>query len=96
MTYLCRLLEPSISGSFLGVSKRPLTFILLQKYRDTNGRRPVIQNGGMYTTFCQEEGILLQKYKDRNGRCIAILFRSIGVRGRSDSPDFCRFVTNRE
>ena len=28
------------------------------------------------------EGILLQKYADRNGRCIAILFKSIGVRGR--------------
>ena len=29
-----------------------------------------------------------KKYRDRNGRCIAILFRSIGVRGRCDSPDF--------
>ena len=42
---------------------------------------------GVYTTFCQEEGILVQKYRDDNGRCIAILFRSIGVRGRCDSPD---------
>ena len=33
----------------------------------------VIQIDGVYTTFCQEEGILLQKYRDRNGRCIAIL-----------------------
>ena len=24
--------------------------------------------------------IVLQKYRDRNGRCIAILFKSIGVR----------------
>ena len=32
-------------------------------------------------------GILLQKYRNRNGRCIAILFESIGVRGRFDSPD---------
>ena len=37
----------------------------------------------IYATFCQEKGILLQKYRDRNGRCIAILFQSIGVRGRS-------------
>ena len=58
----------------LGALKRPLTRILLQKYRDTNGRRIVIQIGGVYTTFCQEEGILLQKYRDRKGRCIAILF----------------------
>ena len=61
------------SEQILGVSQRPLTLILLQKYRDTNGRRIVIQIGGVYTTFCQEEGILLQKYRDRNGRCIAIL-----------------------
>ena len=47
----------------------------------------MIQIGGVPTTFCQEEGILLQKYRDRNGRCIAILFKSIGVRGRFDSPE---------
>ena len=73
-----------------GVPQRPLTLILLQKYRDTNGRRIVIQIGGVYTTFCQEEGILLQKYRDRNGRCIVILFKNIGVRGRFDSPDLNR------
>ena len=71
----------------LGVFQRPLTLILLRKYRDTNERRIVIQIGGVYTTFCQEEGIFLQKYRDRNERCIAILFKSIGVRGRCDSPD---------
>ena len=59
----------------------------LQKYRDTNGRRSVMQIGGVYTTFCPEEVILWQQYRDRNGRCIAILFKSIGVRGRFDSPD---------
>ena len=48
----------------------------------------VIQIGGVYTTFCQKEGILLQKYHDRNGRRIAILFKSIGVRGRFDSSKF--------
>ena len=37
--------------------------------------------GGVYTTFCQEEGILLQKYRDRNGRCIAILFKNVGAGG---------------
>ena len=79
--------------------QRPLTLILLQRYRDTNGRRIVIQIGGVYTTFCQEKDILLQKYRDRNGLCIAILFKSIGVRGRFDSPDerrvrflLCRFA----
>ena len=71
----------------LGVFQRPLTLILLQKYRDTNGRRIAIRIGGVYTTFCQEEGILLQKYRDRNGRCIAILFKGNGVRGRSHSPE---------
>ena len=40
----------------------------------TNGRRTVIQIGGVYTTLCQEGGILLQKYRGRNGRYIAILF----------------------
>ena len=69
-----------------GVFQRPLTLILLQKYRDTNGRRIVIQIGRVYAAFCQEEGILLQKYRDRNGRCMAILFECIGVRGRCDSP----------
>ena len=75
----------------LGVFQRPLTLIRLQKYRDTNGRRIVIQIGGVYTTFRQKEGILLQKYRDRNGRCIAILFRSIRVRGPWNTPDslFC-------
>ena len=60
------------------MSQRPLTLILLQKYRDTNGRRIVIQIGGVYTTFCPEEGILLRKYCGRNGRCIAILFKVLG------------------
>ena len=50
----------------------------------------MIQIGGVYSTFCQEEGILLPKYRDRNGRCIAILFKSIGVRGRCDSPEKSR------
>ena len=47
----------------------------------------MIQIGGVYTTFCQKEGIHLQKYRDGNGRCIAILFESIRVRGRLDSPE---------
>ena len=68
------LVKPLVFTMYLewGVSQRPLTLILLQKYRDTNGRRIVIQVGGVYTTFCQEEDIL---------------FKSIGVRGRFDSPD---------
>ena len=55
----------------------------------------MIQIGGVYIyiyiffffAFCQWKGILLQKYRIRNGRCIAILFKNIGVRGRSDSPE---------
>ena len=47
----------------------------------------MIQIGGVYTTFCQQEGIFLKKYRDRNGRCIAILFKRIRVRGRCDSPE---------
>ena len=65
----------------LEVFQQPLSLILLQKYRDTNGRRIVIQIGGVYTTFCQETGILLQKYRDRNGRCIAILFEKYRGQG---------------
>ena len=80
-----------VSQMILGVSQRPLTLILLQKYRDTNGRRIVIQIGGVHATLCQEEGILLKRYRDRNGRCIAILFKRIGVRGRVDSPDDWEF-----
>ena len=87
--------QPKSRQKLVGVSQQPLTLILLQKYRDTNGRRIVIQIGGVYTTFCQEEGILLQKYRDRNGRCMAILFKSIGVRGQFDYPEslgFCTFL----
>ena len=47
----------------------------------------MIQIGGVYIAFCQEKGILVQKYRDRNGRYIAMLFRSIGIRGRFDSPE---------
>ena len=52
----------SSSRVTLGVFQQPLTLILPQKYRDTNGSRIVIQIGGVYTTFCQEKGILWQKY----------------------------------
>ena len=71
-------------GHSLGVFQRPLTLILLQKHHDTNGSRIVIHIG-VHTTFCQEEGILLQKCRDTNGMCIAMLFKSIGVRSRFDS-----------
>ena len=30
----------------------------------------------------------MQKVGDRNGRCLAILFKSIGVRGQFDSPEY--------
>ena len=47
----------------------------------------MIQIGGVYTTFCQEREHTLAKVCVRNGRCIAILFKSIKVRGRCDSPE---------
>ena len=70
----------------LGVSQRPLTLILPQKYRDTNGRRIVIQIGGVYTTFSPREGIHLQKYAIEMGGVSRYFFTCIGVRGRCDSP----------
>ena len=39
-----------------GVSQRPLTLILRKSMGNTNGRRVVIQIGGVYTTLCQGEG----------------------------------------
>ena len=79
------------AAHILGVFQRPLTLILLQKNRDINGSPIMIQIGGVYTLSCQEEGILLQEHRDRNGRCIAILFKSIGVRGRFVRVDWpCR------
>ena len=54
----CRL----CTQSSLGVSQWPLALFLLQKYRDPNGRRIVIQIqiSAVYTTFRQEEGILFK------------------------------------
>ena len=69
----------------LRVLQRPLTLILLQQLRDTNGRRIVIQVGGVYTTFFQVLGILCKNIAIEMGR-VSILFKSIGVRGRFDSP----------
>ena len=43
---------------------------------------------------CQEEGILLQNYRARSGRCLAMLFKSIRVRGRFDSPDKQRWSSD--
>ena len=48
----------------------------------------MIQIGGVYTTFCQEEGILLQKYAIEMGGVSRYFFTCIGVRGRFDSPDY--------
>ena len=39
----------------------------------------MIQIGGVYTIFCQAEGILLQKYRDTNARSIAKLFKSTSL-----------------
>ena len=63
----------------------PNTSAKVSRYK---GSSIVIQLGGIYTHFCQEEGILLQKYHNRSGSRIAILFhRSIEFRGRFESPD---------
>ena len=51
----------------------------------------MIQIVGVYTTFCHEEGIFLQKYRDRNGKSVAMLFKSIGVKGQCHSPDVSMF-----
>ena len=84
-----RLLGESSRGNRIrsGVFQRPLTLILLQKYRDTNGRRIVIQIGGVYTTFCNREGIHLQKYAIEMGGVSRYFFTCIGVRGLLDPPD---------
>ena len=50
-----------------------------EPYRDTNW--------WCIYYFLPRGGHTLAKVCHRNGRCIAILFKSIGVRGRSDSPD---------
>ena len=86
-TVACR--TPIFESAKPGVFQWLLTPMikLLQKHCDTDGRGIVIQIGGAYTTFCQNEGILLQKYRDRNGRCITILFKGIRVRGRFDSSE---------
>ena len=51
-----------------------------EAYRDTNW--------WCIYDFLPRGGHTFAKYRDRNGRCIAILFKSIGVRGRRDSPEF--------
>ena len=81
-----KLIAKSYKG-VLGVSQRPLTRILLQKYRDTNGRRIVIQIGGVYTTFCHRESIHLQKYAIEMGGVSRYFFTCIGVRGQFDFPE---------
>ena len=93
--FVCVANTPFYYTPFLGVSQRPLTLILPQKYRDTNGRRIVIQIGCVYTTFCHREGIHLQKYAIEMGGVSRYFFTCIGVRGRFDSPDFCGTLTQR-
>ena len=47
-----------------------------------------MQLWGVYILLSAKRGACFCKdYHNRNGRCIAILFKSIGVRGRFDSPD---------
>ena len=50
-----------------------------EAYRDTNW--------WCIYYFLPRGGHIFAKVCHRNGRCIAILFKSIGVRGRFDSPD---------
>ena len=70
----------------LGVFQRPLTLIPAKVSRYNWAAYHDKKIGGVHTSFCQEEGILFQKYHDSNRRCKPILFKSIGVRGRFDSP----------
>ena len=74
----------SWNNIFLGVLQRPLTLILLQKYRDTNGRRIVIQIGGVYATFCRHTFAQAPRQKWEVYRDT---FQKYRVRGRFDSPD---------
>ena len=84
---------PACTMVYWECSNDPLTPIRLQKHRDTNGRRIVIQIGGVYTTFWQEEEKLLQEYRDRNGRCIAILFKKYrGVDSTPPSACMCVYI----
>ena len=56
----------------VGWIQRPLTLILLQKYRDTNGRRIVIHIGGVYS-------IILLSAKRRAYFCKSIAIEMGGV-----------------
>ena len=51
----------------------------------------MIQIGGVFShTLLSAK----RRSRDRNGRCITILFKSIGARGRCDSPESHR-IRNR-
>ena len=82
--------EPLSMLQFLGgvpTTPDPNTSAKASRYKWEAYRDPIL----LY--YFLPMGGLLHKYRDRNGRCIAILFRSIGVRGRCDSPEFPRFCT---
>ena len=84
------------SPCFGGVPTPP-NLTLLQKHRDTMGavsEYKLVMHIiiSLFTTSCQESGILVQKNRDRNGRCVAMLFTSIGVRDRFDSPEISQVL----
>ena len=63
-----------------------LTLVLPQKYRDTNGSRIMMQIGGVYITFCQDEGILLLKYRNRMGGLWRYFSRKVSGSGVDVTP----------
>ena len=64
----------------------PSTSAKASRYR----LEPYLEANSWYIHFfLPKGGHTYAKYRDRNGRCIAIFFKSIGVRGRFDSPDPC-------
>ena len=84
------------------MSQRPLTLILLQKYRDTNGRRIVIQIGGVYTTLCQKRAYFCQSMAIEMGGVSRYFSKVSGsgvdlvlLRERSAVNQFGRFIRPR-
>ena len=74
---------PSNPSNNWGVFERPLTLILLQKHRDTNGRRVVMRIGVCIYYFLPREGHLFAKAsRKRNLRCIVLRYFAKKKRGQ--------------
>ena len=67
--------------NFLEMFQRPLTLILLQRHRDINRRRSLMQSGDAHMTYNQLEGIVMPEHRDTSGRCIANACRKCSDQG---------------